>query len=459
MAQWLHEWYRPARFHRELGRHCDDLLAAVMAGEHPRYAFSAPPRHGKTVLVGHALPLRLFALMPGGQVFYQTSDQERAGKASRVVMRGVERLYQADPARFAHLAPTSKWAPLEWETVGGNGWVATGILSSTGGVGSHLYIPDDVTGSSARAQSKATRSRIQTAFIEDGMSRIMGGGGAALMETRRHTDDVRGYVDREHPGMFRAVDYPCVAEVEGHDWRQVGQYLWPEGGYDAQWRANMPGIQGETPVWARLYQQRPTVEGGALFRDEWVHHYRDDPHTLAASMDEVALTIDLAVKGKATSDYSVIQAWGRRGAERYLLGMWRARVGFVGMLQGIQHMAEEWPDYAFALLEDKAAGPEALEMLRARVANLIPYSPRDAKEVRAQQAALTWAAGQVRIPHPDVCPWVRDFINELLAFPDAPHDDTVDPMTQLFLWWRGSDGEGAATGYVDVSSLWADMGL
>ena len=451
MAGWLHDWYRPARFHAELGAACDVLLDGILAREHPRVALAAPPRHGKTVLVGHSLPLRLYALRPGAEVLYLTSSEGRAGKASRVVQRGVERLWRSDPVRYAHLQPRrDKWSPSSWETVGGCVWNAAGILSTTGGIGSHLLILDDVTGSGARGHSKADRARIWRAEPEDAQTREVDGGGVCLMETRRHYDDVRGRMDREHPGLYAAHDWPCVAEVEGQDWRAPGEYLWVEGGFDAGWRAAQAALGDGSPLWEQLYQQRPQVEGGSVFLADWMQHYADDPHAMASLCDEVALTVDLAVKGKATSDWSVVQAWGRRGAHRYLLGQWRAKVGLHGMVAAILAMVAEWRP-AFVLVEDKAAGPQAIELLRSKVPGILPYSPRDSKEVRARQAAYSWASGQVWLPQVGRRPWVRGFRDELTAFPRGLHDDQVDPMTQLFLRWSGADGElGVAVAGVDL---------
>ena len=33
-------------------------------------------------------------------------------------------------------------------------------------------------------------------------------------------------------------------------------------------------------------------------------------------------------------------------------------------------------------------------------------------------------------------PWVNEFIEECIAFPNGAHDDQVDAMTQALLRWR-----------------------
>ena len=41
-------------------------------------------------------------------------------------------------------------------------------------------------------------------------------------------------------------------------------------------------------------------------------------------------------------------------------------------------------------------------------------------------------AGHVHLPRQ--APWLSDFLNELLAFPNARHDDQVDSVSQFLNW-------------------------
>ncbi len=52
--------------------------------------------------------------------------------------------------------------------------------------------------------------------------------------------------------------------------------------------------------------------------------------------------------------------------------------------------------------------------------------------MRRQSVRLV-EAGNVYLPHPDFAPWVNDFIEECIAFPNGAHDDQVDAMTQALL--------------------------
>lgn len=106
-------------------------------------------------------------------------------------------------------------------------------------------------------------------------------------------------------------------------------------------------------------------------------------------------------------------------------------MGIVETMKAIDAMAAKWPKARGIYIEDKANGTAVIEMLKNELSGIIAVNPEGGKEVRANAVAPIWEAGNVYLPHPLVCPWVDDFINELVAFPNAEHDDDVDSMTQL----------------------------
>ena len=57
-------------------------------------------------------------------------------------------------------------------------------------------------------------------------------------------------------------------------------------------------------------------------------------------------------------------------------------------------------------------------------------NPDGSKTARAHAVTPLFEAGNVYIPHPQSCEWVKDYEAELLQFPAAAHDDQVDATTQ-----------------------------
>jgi hypothetical protein len=70
------------------------------------------------------------------------------------------------------------------------------------------------------------------------------------------------------------------------------------------------------------------------------------------------------------------------------------------------------------------------------IPGIIPVNPSGGKIARAQAISPLVEAGNVYLPHPDYAPWVNDFIEECVQFPNGAHDDQVDAMTQAILRWN-----------------------
>ena len=434
----LNEW-RPEAFHQHLGATLDRFGDLCLKGEHPRLIVATQPRVGKTELVGRSLGPRLMARCKGFSVLYTTSTETRAREASRAARHTVEVLYKAMPTTFAHLKPGRPWTDTEWCTAGGNTWVGTGAGGATGGIGAHLVIMDDVTGSAARARSTAWGDRAWEWLEEDVLSRLMRGGGAIQMETRRGVNDQTGRLRRAYPGLWREAVYACQAERDRPrwDWRAEGEYLCPGLGFDARWREANPHLRGA--LWARLYQQRPTDEEGSLWRREWLaHRYTVSPGEMARLCDRTAFSVDAASTGGG-GDHSVIQWWGWRGPVAHLLGQWRGQWDYTVLRATLQDQIAACRPNA-VLVEDTSNGRPLADELARVVPGLIRVPAKGSKSARWLAATPRAQAKQVLLPEPGNCPWVADMIERMVSLDGEGDevDDEADAWAIADAWHRGS---------------------
>ena len=177
------------------------------------------------------------------------------------------------------------------------------------------------------------------------------------------------------------------------------------------------GLPAPAPVVVRL-------EDGSVFECPQV--------AVPGRFDEEVLSWDMAFKDLASSDYVVGQAWGRVGADKFLLDQAREQADFPRTLKLVLRMVARYPRAA-VLVEDKANGSAVLQVLRRDVAGMIAVNPEGGKEARAHAVAPMIESGNVYLPHPSIAPWVGDFIERASAFPHAAHDDEIDAMTQALL--------------------------
>jgi predicted phage terminase large subunit-like protein len=97
------------------------------------------------------------------------------------------------------------------------------------------------------------------------------------------------------------------------------------------------------------------------------------------------------------------------------------------------------------------AGP-GLFLIQNFIANPAPgvpipigIKPEGDKLVRMEAQSVRFEAGQVHLPKE--APWLSTFLQEMLAFPMARHDDQIDSVSQFLNWaeahWEHRDGGGA----------------
>jgi predicted phage terminase large subunit-like protein len=127
----------------------------------------------------------------------------------------------------------------------------------------------------------------------------------------------------------------------------------------------------------------------------------------------------------------VCTTWLRRGNDRYLLDVRRERLVYPELKRRVAQLAGRENPGA-VLIEDCNSGTQLIQDLRAD-GNIrpIPISPKDDKATRLDLQLEKLEAGYVLIP--EQAPWLDDFRNEILQFPDGRHDDQVDSMSQYLV--------------------------
>ena len=117
----------------------------------------------------------------------------------------------------------------------------------------------------------------------------------------------------------------------------------------------------------------------------------------------------------------------------------------------MRETCRRYPQTRMVLVEDRANGPAAIDMLRDDIQGLIAVPPQGDKMQRAAACTPLVEAGNVWLPRPcgpdgrriGARDWVDDFIEQLAVFPKGAHDDDVDALTQLVLRCRRRRGVSA----------------
>ncbi len=177
------------------------------------------------------------------------------------------------------------------------------------------------------------------------------------------------------------------------------------------------------------YQQNPLPIEGNMIKWKWFRTYSQRPERQPG--DFVTQSWDTACKAAQINDYSVCTTWLRRGNDHYLIDDRRERLVYPDLKRLVVQLAErDHPDAV--LIEDRSSGTQLIQDLREDgTVRPIAINPEADKTTRMYLQAAKLEAGNVFIPEQG--PWLEDFRNEILQFPDGRHDDQVDSMSQYLV--------------------------
>lgn len=271
--------------------------------------------------------------------------------------------------------------------------------------------------------------------------------GLVSHNTRWHSDDPIGRLTDPENEFYserlatrtKIINLPAIAEQDDPLGREPGEALWPDGPdrFDADFLA---GQQSLDPIgFSSLYQQRPTVEDGILFRRENVRLYT--PEELPEDLRYYCAS-DHAVTTAQRSDFTCL---GKVGVDRndhiwLMPDLWWQKARTDAVVEAMLLMGSGktapliwWAEKGHI---SKSIGPFLKKRMleTGRMFNLVEVTPSGDKEQRAQSISARMALGMVHIPAG--LWWTDRAVNELLAFPNARHDDFVDFLAYIGLGLR-----------------------
>lgn len=397
-------------------------LQRIADGEQLDLLIEMPPRHGKSMTVTETFPSFYLGKNPDKHVIataYSDSLAQKFGRMNR------NKFNEFGKTLFGMELSPEKNAAKNWyihKHTGG--MISTGIGGSITGEGADLMIIDDPIKNNEEAQSVTIRNKIWDEWETTLSTRLHDGASVIAIQTRWHEDDFIGRLLEQSPRNWMRLRLPAIAEDEDDlIGRTIGEPLAPELGYHEEW-AKQKKIEVGSKVWASLYQQRPSPESGDVFKRDWIQYYK----VLPSKLDKIVLSWDMTFKDKKTSDYVVGQAWGFKGADRYLIDQVRDRMSFTQTLKAFKLFKRKHPEANEILVEDKANGTAIIDTLKREISGIIPVDPKGSKIARAEAVSPQFEAGNVYLPENKS--FTGDVVEELVKFPNAKHDDIVDATSQ-----------------------------
>ena len=427
-----------------------DVLMRVVAGKILRLIINIPPRYGKTeYLIGFMA--WVLGLFPDSEFIYASYAAELAAEKSSICRELVSSDFYKAVFPGVEISPL-KGARKHWLTnFGGQVYSSGSDGTITGfgagkkreGFGGGLIIDDPHKPNEALSEVK--RSKVLGWYKNTAVNRLNKKDTPVIIIMQRlHDSDLAGWLLDNGYGdasEWTVVKIPALGKGDA--------VLWP-------WMHDLPALRkmelNDQYNFSSQFQQDPSPAGGSIFKKNWWQFYEGAPPT----PDYKFITADTAQKTKTHNHYSVLQCWGKRKRNLYMIdqerGKWEApelRVNFVAFWN--KHLHNPGALHApliRAYVEDKSSGTGLIQDVSAD--GKIPITPiqrHEDKVTRALDVAPHIKQGYVYLPID--APWVADYMREFVRFsPLGTHDfdDQVDatidaisqelvtPTLQIGLW-------------------------
>lgn len=400
-----------------------NALERVLMGKCPRLIINIPPRSGKTELAVVSFIAWASGLYPDSEWIHASYSKRLATNNAygvREVMRH-EVYQQIFP--WVKIRDDSA-AKDEFRTEQG------GVVYATGSEGS-------ITGRGAGGMS----GRFQGAIViddphkpgeanSDVMRQNVIDWFSTTMESRKNRPDTPIIVIKQRLHEQDLSGW-LLSGGNGEKWEHLnipaetaeGESFWPE---QFPWEDLKRKEVSNRYVYAGQYMQNPAPVGGGIFKDEWWQYYEAAP-----TFKWRGIYADTAMKTKEQNDYSVFQCWGvTDNGKAYLLDMIRGKWEAPELLAQARAFWNKHKPGASTLrhmkVEDKASGTGLIQTLKREGVPVLPIQRSIDKVTRAMDAAPSIEAGHVYLPRN--APFISDLLMEASQFPNAAHDDTLDPL-------------------------------
>lgn len=399
-----------------------------------RLIITMPPRMGKSELASVNYPAWFLGRNPDKRVIACSNTARLANRFSRLARNKVSHYQWA----FPKVRLADDQANIEsWDLQGyRGGYIAAGVGGQVTGFGADLILVDDAVKSAAQADSETYRENTWEWYTETLRTRLEPDGAICVIGTRWHEDDLIGRLMQDTDEGWEVINLPAINDA--------GESLWPSR-WSVDELARIKSAVGSR-AWDAQFMGRPSPQEGGILKRQWLRFWQHSGqslppvemdghvlplHDLPGFFDEQLQSWDLAFTKTQSGSYVAGLTAGTLNAQCYLLDLFHERTDFPGTVEAFLRMSERWPDANVKLVEDKANGPALMDTLRSRVPGIVSVRPDGTKEARMHAVSPFVEGGGLILPHPRIAPWVQPFIDEIVTFPMAAHDDRTDALSQL----------------------------
>lgn len=398
------------KFHKDLA----DIFLRLP--EEKRVIINAPPRSGKTEVSVHYIAWR-FLNDPSSSVLYCSFDEKLVSRNNRRIKDLL--IWLAKRFDIPELLPIHQMnGKLEWVNRANGTVIARSTNAAVTGTGcSTLLVLDDPNKPADRTSAAMLNRRWQI-FKSTIRNRInLPDVPILVIQQRVASQDLTGCLLGDTEDKWIQYKFPAILEN--------GESLCPE----RLPLSEINSYKSDPFTYNAQYLQVPLDDVGKLFEKGKLQFSHTRP---SANAMRICISVDAAGKGDIGNDFNSIAVIGRQGPNYYVLDVLNFRADITVLINKIRQVRKQWGNSVPVLIEARANGNAAIQILRKEMSGILEVNPTKDKVERAIGIKYLFDAGNITFS-------VRGLIwGEIQAqftqFPHGKHDDIVDSIVQGVNW-------------------------
>lgn len=415
---------------------------------------SAPPRHGKSMMISKHLPAWYLGNYPKNRVILTSYSadlaEDHSDYAKDLFAKWGPILWNVNQSR-------SMYNRSKWNTDRNGGCIASGVGGTIIGFGADLFIIDDYFKGPEEAESKAARDKLWEKWQGIVASRLHPGALVIILASRWHSDDIAGRLmaqhdseGREFPFDYEYINLSALIEDEKQKEddplnRDIGEALWPAR-YNAKLLKSVKKIAGAY-FWNSQYQGVPVSRGGNIFKSQYFRYYDidrltndilcwksddDNPIRVRRRDIKICVIVDPAIDKKKKNDPCAMHAWAysRKHKIWMLLDRINTKLDYTEINKTTKIFAYK-NNASYILVENEKIGKILVKESAGNdsIGNRkIPFKEVPTKGLDKETRAIPMGiyCENERVFFPKNAPWIVEYEKNIKDFPSGLHDEDAD---------------------------------
>ena len=429
-----------------------DTLDKVLRGEITRLIINMPPRYSKTEQAVKSFIAQGFAINPESAFIHASfSDRLAVNNSMQIKDLIMHEAYQElFPMKLKKDSKANDlWTIKEYNggmlAAGLGGQITgfgAGVMTSLNNFSGAIVIDDPLK--PTEANSKAIRDRTNAIILNTLESRPAHKNVPKIFIMQRlHEDDPTGFLlNGGTDEKWHHLCLPAIIDDDVKKQKNIYSHAIPidisEVPNGALWEFKHSvkeiekKLKSNVYVNSAQYLQKPTAQGGAIFKDEFFKYYDED---IKNNYEFRFIVGDTAQKTANYNDFSVFACFGLHNGNLYLIdlirGKWQSqelKQTLINFFNKHKEYKGTWGNIRYVYIEDKSSGTDVIQNLKNTMPIKAIQRNKD-KITRAYDTVSYINTGMVHFPKNK--PFMSDFSNELVSFSPLgthKHDDQVDVL-------------------------------